>query len=372
MSRAKRPRRKTIQAIALLCLLACYLSSAVHIEPRDNFRIDIDLADPLRIISPMEVSYVGDLGEKGLRIPPKAGQGWRGKVGGEASYAFYAPDSGAYTLWAYCLWNDHCTNAVFAQFDDMPKAIVGNNPTYKQWHWVRAFRHKLKRGTHTLRLSNHSDHIALQRITLTRSPTATPDSNGLAFSDFFYDGFDGCDQGNFGTWKTIKGQWNVRDLEEKICFVGNALQGETENGDAFITIGKSDWSRYAVNGVFKMASTLPQEASVGVCVGVEGSDTYYAIVWHHDDTKRSAKLRVVQHTPQTEKQIHEADCIWPSERWHPFEIIVTAHMLTISRENQAPTEVSVNGPVRGGIGFVIGGNLSAYFDDIHVRSLREN
>ena len=97
-----------------------------------------------------------------MRIGPNIGRGWCNEAAGSAEYKFYLPADGLYTIWTYALWHDECSNAVFAQIDDQKKAILGNDPVYNQWHWVRGFSIDLKKGSHTLHLSNHSDNIAVQ------------------------------------------------------------------------------------------------------------------------------------------------------------------------------------------------------------------
>jgi len=177
-------------SIAIIICIIVYGFFAVKKETGPEFAVSIDLAKPLAIEWPCEVSIVGDNGEKGLRIAPKVGRGWRGEAGGKADYRFFIPQDGKYHIWAYCLWFDECANAVFAQIDNQDKAIVGNDPVYNKWHWVRGFDVTLKKGTHSLVLSNHSDHIAIQKIVFSNS-SAPPQQTGLVFSDIFYDGFDG-------------------------------------------------------------------------------------------------------------------------------------------------------------------------------------
>ena len=189
--------KRIIFPVIIISCVITYGFFSIKKEPDQEFAVSVDLAAPLAIEWPCEVSIVGDNGEEGLRIAPKAGRGWKNEAGGKAGYRFFIPEDGEYLLWAYCLWYDECTNAVYAQIDDEDKAIIGNDPVYSKWHWVRGFNVSLKKGTHDLQLSNHSDHIALQKILFSSSPTTEPQQASVVFSDMFYDGFDGCDQGNF-------------------------------------------------------------------------------------------------------------------------------------------------------------------------------
>ena len=87
-----------------LCLIAgivIYGNFAITIAPRQASGISVNLGNPQTVVWPFEVSIVGDMGEKGLRIGPKIGRGWLGEAGGEANYKFYVPDVETHYL-AFC------------------------------------------------------------------------------------------------------------------------------------------------------------------------------------------------------------------------------------------------------------------------------
>ncbi len=261
--------KKLILTILILFSVLIYGYSAIHINKGRTYSIAIDLSQPFSIDIPAEISIVGNDGERGLRIGPNIGRGWRGEAGGQATYKFYIPETGQYILWGYCLWFDECTNAIFAKFDDSNKAIVGNDPIYKKWHWVRGFKTNLRKGTHTLVLSNHSDHISMQEILLTNSASVTPGNCSLTFSDIFYDGFDGCDEGNFKSWKQISGQWLVQNREQPASagLVENVLIGKCKK-KAFIIYQDSSWERYSLHLAVKSISLLDTNGTISICFGL--------------------------------------------------------------------------------------------------------
>ena len=56
------------QIICLIAAIIIYGNSAITIAPKQASSISIDLGKPQTIVWPFEVSIVGDMGEKGLRI----------------------------------------------------------------------------------------------------------------------------------------------------------------------------------------------------------------------------------------------------------------------------------------------------------------
>ncbi|MBC8482090.1 MAG: hypothetical protein H8D47_05435 [Planctomycetes bacterium] len=238
--------KSTLLPIAVIACLIIYALFAIQTQTQQTFAINIDTAGAIAIQWPCEIAVIGDNGEKGLRIAPNIGRGWRGEAGGEAEYKFLVPADGKYHIWAYSLWFDECANAVFASIDGSEKTIIGNDPIYNKWHWVRGFDIDLKKGTHSLILSNHSDHIAIQKIVFLNNDYQTPQETGLVFSDIFYDGFDGCDQGNFSDWTILSGEWKVLPRPEMENRLDNTLVG-TAQKNAFLIYQKDTWQSYSLN-----------------------------------------------------------------------------------------------------------------------------
>jgi hypothetical protein len=352
-------------AVIVLCVVL-YGYSAVLPEKGQVHSVSVGLDKPLSIVWPCEVSVVGEMGEKGLRIGANIGRGWRGEAGGEASYKFYIPAEGKYHVWAFCLWFDECANAIFAKIDQMDKAIVGNDPVYKQWHWARGFDVELTRGTHTLVLSNHSDHIAVQKILFTNSAGVTPEGCSVVFSDIFYDGFDGCDRGNFTDWQIVGGQWSVSNPATQVCYIENALVGKSID-EAMIIYSKDDWSGYAVNLVTKMEGTEDSNGSAGVCFGVKDSGEYHQLSWRTAEGSATARMEISRQKGGSREILKTFDVPWESSRWHQVGVRLSERKIVAAVDDARPVEAAVNYTIRGGIGLRLEGKVQAYFDDIHVR-----
>ena len=356
--------------LTLTTIIICgiiYSFFAIQKETGHEFAVSIDLAKPLAIEWPCEVSIVGDSGEKGLRIAPKVGRGWRAEAGGNADYRFFIPQDGSYHIWAYCLWFDECANAIFAQIDNYDKAIVGNDPVYNKWHWVRGFDIALKKGTHSLVLSNHSDHIALQKIIFSNSP-CDPQQTGLVFSDIFYDGFDGCDQGNFTSWQQMIGSWLVQNPDSQTCFIENSLIGQSQD-KAFITYKNSDWQDYSFNISVKIISFNSQDCSVAICFGLTDPNNFYQLKIQPVLNSKTAKITVID---KNTNLISQFELPFETNKWQQIQIALKEGFIEVTLADNKSVKIETAQKITGGIGLLLQGSITAYFDNIHIRKITYN
>lgn len=357
----------------LLVLLsaAIYLQSAITMEYRQTHSLEVDAGRPLSIVWPFEIAIVGDEGEKGLRIGAKIGRGWRGEAAGQASYRFYIPADGKYTIWAHCLWYDECANAIFAKIDDLEKAIIGNDPLYHQWHWVRGFSVHLEKGTHTLILSNHSDHIAIQKLFLTNSALTEPQDCRLVFSDIFYDGFDGCDQGNFAQWRPIRGKWQVNNPFQEMCLTENVLVGQSQE-KALIVFDDKSWTDYSLQVSVQSFGNNNPESTAGVCFGLQGQDEYYQLCWRHIPGREQVHMQVLHKKANTIEPLAEFECPWKPNSWHDVEIYLRPEGILVKIDSVKEQIIPVTEKITGGIGLFLEGQTIGYFDNIHVRQSKDS
>lgn len=96
-------------------------------------------------------------------------------VGGTATYEIVVPKNGEYTLWIRAWWLDSCGNSIAISIDGGPKRIIGNDRTYKRWHWVKCrAKLKLEKGKRTLTLANREDGVKIDQLLFTTDPEAIP------------------------------------------------------------------------------------------------------------------------------------------------------------------------------------------------------
>jgi hypothetical protein len=223
----------------------------------------------------------------------------------------------------------------------------------------------LRKGTHTLVLSNHSDHIAIQKILFTNSVTITPEDFSLVFSDIFYDGFDGCDQGNFENWDVLCGQWLVLNPDEQICFEENVLIGRSEES-SFIIYKNDDWTNYSFNVEIKPVVFEDIGGSIGICLGVKDVNQYYQLKFCRTKKPDTAKAQVIEQVADKAQALADFEVPFEPEQWHQVQISLGSGNITIKVDDAKLIETSVSDEIKGGIGFRLQGNVEAYFDDVHV------
>lgn len=72
-------------------------------------------------------------------------------------------------LWLRVWWDGSCGNTINVRLNDEERSItVGNDGTYRTWHWLEADRiYKLSAGEHTFTLLNREDGIMFDQLILT-------------------------------------------------------------------------------------------------------------------------------------------------------------------------------------------------------------
>ncbi|MFA6133468.1 MAG: family 16 glycoside hydrolase [Phycisphaerae bacterium] len=356
---------------AAAALAGLILYSGITAAPLTAERVWVDASRPLAIEPPFDVVPIGPEGERGLWIGPNVGRGWKKEAGGSATYQFEVAQAGEYWLWAYCLWHDACTNAIYAQVDGMPAAILGNDPLFGQWHWVRGFAVRLKAGPHRLVLSNHSDNLAVRQLFLTDSPTDHPDRGAPSFVELFYEGFDGCDNGDFAAWRQQGGQWFVEHPQEVADKGKKVLIGRCD-GRALITMNGNEWGRYDLSALVKLVAMNGPGSSAQICFGLSDGDNYYALQLQDSGRADVVQAQLVRRRGGVQSVLAAFESPWQAGAWHDVEIDNARDALTVRIDGVKRGCATDPTPVGGGIGLRLEGKAEAHFDDVHVRVNGQN
>ena len=116
-----------------------------------------------------------------LEIAPGKGKAPEDKdKAAKAALAFEVDADDSFTLWLRVMWDGECNNSFNAQFDEGPRFLAGEDPTFKKWHWVKypvaknAPPTKLAKGTHTLTLYHRQDGVRVDQILLTTDKRYVP------------------------------------------------------------------------------------------------------------------------------------------------------------------------------------------------------
>lgn len=351
--------------LLLFAFISYAVSSFSFIGARHRVLVAADR--PSRIEPPCQVDVVTTNGDRGMRIPPGVGRGWCGEAGGSAEFTFYTPAYATYTVWAFALWGGACTNAVYVQLDDGEKVILGNDPIYGQWHWVRGVASSLARGTHTVRLSNHSDGVALQQLMFLSDPLELPTGSTQASYDIFYDGFDGCDGGNIAAW-TRDSAWKLAEPASAGNFDHRWLEGiansEEHAAPAFAWTGDRAWRDYALSVSLKASGP----GLVGICLNWRSPTDYTALRWRPSAMQRggSARQELVCVHQGRERYVGAFRADLVPDRWIRVDLATRDGELQLRVEDAAVESLVFGETLTGPFGFLVdGGRLCV--DDLHVR-----
>jgi hypothetical protein len=111
--------------------------------------------------------------EHALEIKQGAGSG--SKVGGRVTYKFTVSEDGTYIFWARVWWLDSCGNSFTFSYNNGKKITLGNDNTYKRWHWKKSrIKLKLSKGEHTLTIFNREDGIKIDQLLITNDKLYIP------------------------------------------------------------------------------------------------------------------------------------------------------------------------------------------------------
>lgn len=137
-----------------------------------------DLKTPMKFVKKTNNSWSG---EGYLEIPdgvyPEGTPKEIAPNKGEATFTFTVTSPGSYTVWSRTWWKDGCGNSVFVQIDDQTAAKLGEDGTYKWWHWVnlKGARFKLSAGKHVFKFLGREDGIKLDQVFLTQDDEYVPE-----------------------------------------------------------------------------------------------------------------------------------------------------------------------------------------------------
>ncbi len=361
-------KRVLLAGGAVVALIAVCICFGVKVEASRTHRIWIDAARPSEVELPFEVVGIGDNAENGLWLPPGTGRGWKGEGGGKAAYRFHIPTAGKYNVWAYVLWQGVCSNAIYAQFDDGKKSIIGNDSVFKKWHWVRAYSLELREGDHMLRLSNHSDSIAVIGLLLTNSDQFKPSRDDVPIT-FFFDSFDGCDSGNFAAWEQEQGKWTTHHPQSASKLDQKVLIGPA-SGEGFMIYNRESWRDCHLSASIRFNNPEDRKALASICFRVKDLKNYFALEIVRAPNSGHAEIRLVRVKDGREKYLQKMEVKWAMDKWHDVRLRVQGSDLGVSLDGGKECEFQIAGNTEGGIALRTSGG-AVHFDSIHVSSIVE-
>ena len=178
-------RKPQADPLSLKCSLQCQAQPAQESAtpapaPVRVLKV-IDASEVLKLTPPFE-SGNDSAAAKGavLKVPNGKGVPPEGKSPsieyGGAVFSLEMPAAAECRVWLRVWWDDSCGNTVNLQVDDEPTSItVGNDGTYRSWHWLPASRiYRLSEGLHTITLLNREDGIMFDQMLVTNDMQYVP------------------------------------------------------------------------------------------------------------------------------------------------------------------------------------------------------
>jgi hypothetical protein len=349
-----------MRACGLVVAVGVYGLSAIS-PAGAKHRVLIPADSPAAFEPPFAIDIIDAEGARGVRIPSGAGRGWCNEAKGSATYTFHVPQDGRYVLWGYTLWGEACTNAVYVQVDDLPKVVFGNDPVYGTWHWVRGVDYPLRRGTHRIILSNHSDGIAIRQLLWLSDPYEDPGGNHIAGYDIFYDGFDGCDGGNAAAWHRDPDGWDIQ--QPGADTTGDRYLVGTSCGDATVAaIGEDTWDDYAVTFRLNMRRA-------GIAFDWRSPREYLAVRWREGEAPARGPVGVeLVRVRDGRVSVLASERLSPGRSaWHDLELTASEGQLTVAVDGRPAARLPLDGSMHGKAALLVAEGGQAWFDDVHVR-----
>ena len=95
--------------------------------------------------------------------------------GGNTTYKVNLAHDGTYRIWVLAWWFDGCGNSYFVNVDNAGTQVVGQDGTYRRWHWVQAANtYELAAGQHTIKLQDREDGARADQLLITDDLRWTP------------------------------------------------------------------------------------------------------------------------------------------------------------------------------------------------------
>lgn len=206
----------------------------------------LDMSQAREVVAPFKFGEAADAADGTALVLPK-GAGSKDRAG-RAVFAVQPPESGAWLAWARVKWDDECSNSVELGCDAQPPCIAGNDRLFGRWHWVRAGRHVLTRGAHTVTLLEREDGVAIQQLVFTRDASFEPSGiagaaqAGIHEPREFRDDFGRSPGHGLGSWAPATGSWELTfSFDPNRIPNQYSLTGRATDRPAFVWLKEAPW-----------------------------------------------------------------------------------------------------------------------------------
>ena len=322
----------------------------------------VEACRPVSLREPLEVTAIGENGEKGLYCAPCGGVA-TDNDGGDAVYRFNVPEAGRYRLWGYCRWLDAEGDGFVVDIGGDRSAIRKTGPV-GQWQWLPLGEVQVPTGVGRMTLTARGGGFAVRRMFLCNNTSCQPLQNATEPVDIFFDDFDGCEEGEFDSWNRISGQWTVCHREDRKSPAAKLLVGKSAS-EALLNVGNPDWRDYSLALDCCAVSASPTAtAAVRFCCDQSGSGLF--LRWTPKGDGGQVRFELLHEEAAGVKTLDRFTTAWDTSNWSELSIEARDGTVTVSI-NSMPVRTIKVGDLKGGtIGLWLCGEVEMMFDNVQV------
>jgi len=105
---------------------------------------------------------------------------------------------------------------------------------------------------------------------------------------------------------------------------------------------------------------------VGICFGLTDPNSFYQLKIKPAADSKTAKIAVIDNEATTLSEFE-----FPSEidKWQQIQIALKKGFIEVICGDNEPVKIQTNQKIKGGIGLLLDGRITVYFDNIHVRKI---
>jgi len=111
---------------------------------------------------------------------------------------------------------------------------------------------------------------------------------------------------------------------------------------------------------------VSQDCAVGICFGLTDPNEFYQLKIQPVAGSKQAKITVVD---KNSKIVSEFELAFETNKWQQIQIALKDGYIEISLAGNEPVKIQTARKITGGIGLLLEGEITAYFDNIHVRKI---
>jgi hypothetical protein len=152
--------------------------------------------------------------------------------------------------------------------------------------------------------------------------------------------------------------------------VDNALVGRSTDS-ALVLYEAKNWSDYLLHAAFKPMISEDSRATAALLFGLQAPDRFYQLRWRPTNEAGGALVQLCRQADGETEVLAAAHVVCAPDAWHDVEIVLRGRTIEVGLDGAGIIERAAEQNISGGIGFLLEGQATVYFDDVHVRTMAE-